>query len=294
VQTPTPFTPFLALAPLAAALAIALGGAGGCGTNQKIPCLRSNCGGCCDANAECQPGDQLFACGAGASTCASCPVTGACQSGMCVAGDGGTSGPRDGGCDFSNCNGCCDSNSFCRGGNTNQHCGLAGAACAPCTGGQSCQANRCEATTGCNGCVDSMGACQPGNNPVACGHDGGSCAACSMTQSCLVNQCTSSSCGPLTCNGCCDGTVCITAGTNLKCGIGGNPCVACTSPATCQGGACTTPPPPDAGSTVCGPANCPGCCQGNVCKPGTSVNACGEGGDSCGVCIFFCIDAFCF
>jgi hypothetical protein len=292
VQTPRFATSFLALAPLAAALCLAL--AGGCGTGQKVPCLRSNCSGCCDVNNECQTGKELYACGSGASTCTSCAATGACQNGFCVAGDGGTSGPRDGGCSSANCNGCCDSNSYCRGGNTNTHCGVAGASCAACPVGQACNGNQCQVSTSCNGCVDGQGACQPGNNPVACGRDGGSCSACSMTQSCLQGQCTSSSCGPLTCNGCCDGTQCLTTGTNLKCGTGGNPCIACTSPATCQGGACATPPPPDAGSGTCGPSNCAGCCQGNVCKPGTSDIACGEAGDSCDVCIFFCLDKICF
>lgn len=291
-MTPRRVSSFLAVAPLLAALALFVGG--GCGTGQKVPCLRSNCGGCCDSNGECQPGNQLYACGLGASTCASCSSSGACVNGACVAGDGGAAGPRDGGCGPANCNGCCDPNDFCRGGNTNQHCGIAGAACAPCSAGQSCQGGRCEVATSCNGCVDAVGACQPGNAPTACGRDGGSCSACTMSQSCLVGQCTASSCGPLTCNGCCDGTQCITTGTSLKCGTGGNPCVACTSPAICQGGACTTPPPPDAGSTVCGPSNCNGCCQGNVCKPGDSDNACGEAGDACEVCVFFCVAAVCF
>lgn len=279
---------------LALSLTVAVAAAAGCGNTGKIPCLRSNCDGCCDDSGECQRGDQLSACGARAEACATCAQNGACRSGACVAGDGGTAGPKDGGCGPANCNGCCDSNDFCRGGNTNQYCGLAGAACGPCPAGQACQANRCAAAT-CNGCVDQDGGCQPGNAPTACGRDAGTCAVCAGAQSCLLGQCTSTTCGSQNCNGCCDGTQCVTAGTSLKCGTGGSPCVACTSPAVCQGGACTTPTPPDAGSGGgCGPSNCNGCCQGSVCKAGTSSSACGEAGDACEVCVFFCIDALCF
>lgn len=47
------------------------------------------------------------------------------------------------------------------------------------------------------------------------------------------------------------------------------------------------PPSPDAGewgSTTCGPSNCDGCCEGNLCRPGTLNSACGVRGGRCIAC----------
>jgi hypothetical protein len=47
---------------------------------------------------------------------------------------------------------------------------------------------------------------------------------------------------------------------------------------------------------VCGPSNCPGCCDSNgVCQPGGMIAACGTGGLSCDVCTNqeICVGAGC-
>ncbi len=83
-----------------------------------------------------------------------------------------------------------------------------------------------------------------------------------------------------TCGGCCLGSLCILGLTQAECGRGAEACHACTGGDQCvangTGGACVMP---EAGA--CGPSNCPGCCEGNVCAMGNQVIACGTGGAEC-------------
>ncbi|MFZ5468305.1 MAG: TolB family protein [Myxococcota bacterium] len=71
--------------------------ASSCGTRAPR-CLASNCPGCCDAEGQCQPGDQPTACGVLAAACKVCE-SGACQEGVCLPSDGSNDGgnPNDGG-----------------------------------------------------------------------------------------------------------------------------------------------------------------------------------------------------
>jgi hypothetical protein len=96
-------------------------------------------------------------------------------------------------------------------------------------------------------------------------------------------------------DGCC-GPNGVAAGTSATaCGFAGQPCVDCTAigldcvPPFSGGGGGGTCGALDAGvepdgATVCGPANCAGCCTANVCLPGTSPSNCGSHGLACAQC----------
>ncbi|MEW5740913.1 MAG: hypothetical protein AB1938_18480, partial [Myxococcota bacterium] len=173
-----------------------------CGpTSTGLMCLKSNCAGCCDVNGECQPGTELFACGALGNLCSSCARTDTCDRGLCVptaTGGGGATGggagggaggggglPTDGGCSPATCQGCCEaSTGQCRGGNLFAACGMGGITCQRCPNGQTCINFTCQ-TFQCPGCTDSTGGCLPGTQNQACGADGGACVMCPGTQTCL-------------------------------------------------------------------------------------------------------------
>jgi hypothetical protein len=116
-------------------------------------------------------------------------------------------------------------------------------------------------------------------------------------------------------NGCCMNGMC-TPSTFNTCGSGGIACVTCElktadscasqgacacgtgpacNPATtdqCTGGqcrcgtgsACGFGQQCVAGRCECTPSSCGGCCFGNLCAPGNSVNACGRNGAVCAKC----------
>ncbi|HEX8794881.1 MAG TPA: hypothetical protein VF765_28235 [Polyangiaceae bacterium] len=102
-------------------------------------------------------------------------------------------------------------------------------------------------------------------------------------------------CNAVTCpTGCCSGTTCTTPSTSA-CGTAGATCTACGSTAdgcsalgtcTCGGGnACGSGQVCSGGQCVCDATSCPtGCCQGNICQPGTDPNACGAAGGTCAMC----------
>ncbi len=85
-------------------------------------------------------------------------------------------------------------------------------------------------------------------------------------------------CGP-SCNGCCTTNGQCEPGTNADtCGHQGSTCVDCASQGKqCLAGVCSLP-------ASCTPDNCKGCCQGNVCRSGTSLTACGVDAGSCVAC----------
>jgi hypothetical protein len=83
-------------------------------------------------------------------------------------------------------------------------------------------------------------------------------------------------CSPLTCPGCCVGSVCRVGTENGACGAAGLPCVVCQQPEFCAQGQCIQ------STGTCNPSNCPdGCCDGDACLPGTAKEACGTGGIPC-------------
>jgi hypothetical protein len=86
-------------------------------------------------------------------------------------------------------------------------------------------------------------------------------------------------CGP--CAGCCDPTgTCRPGDATNACGLGGVECFDCGALGFgCVGGACEGQPP------VCGPGNCPGCCDTlGMCRFGSESDACGAAGQACEDC----------
>lgn len=85
-------------------------------------------------------------------------------------------------------------------------------------------------------------------------------------------------CSSANCAGCCSEGICLGGTEAPACGTGGASCSACVLGEDCRAGAC------EPSATTCGPGNCTGCCDGNVCKPGTASNSCGAQGDACAKC----------
>ncbi len=93
-------------------------------------------------------------------------------------------------------------------------------------------------------------------------------------------------CGPATCaSGCCTpGGVCIAGSTPNACGVGGAICIDCTTKGfpVCDGQTHQC----ESDVTNCTPASCPtGCCAGNLCISGTSIEDCGNFGNVCQDCV---------
>ena len=260
--------------------------AGSCQGGQA--CNAKSCPGCC-LNNQCFNGGDNNRCGASGATCVDCTESSkSCdpQSGSCIVGPPPT-------CDATTCaQGCCDGNK-CLPGNTNADCGKGGAACVDCTNlGKSCdQTTRlCTAPPpscgpgNCSGCCHNN-QCLSGASDGACGQGGVPCQDCGASgKVCDAGSgtCTSPqpSCGPGSCAGCCQGTQCLSGGSDGACGLGGIPCQDCAaSGGTCESwsGQCTAPP-------SCGPGSCSGCCDGATCMPGSSKSACGWGGAPCDSC----------
>ncbi|MBL8909301.1 MAG: hypothetical protein JNM17_01235 [Archangium sp.] len=106
----------------------------------------------------------------------------------------------------------------------------------------------------------------------------------------LLSSMLAMSCGPrctvANCSGCCDQTTdtCRAGSEATACGKGGTLCVACPSNQLCSTTTQTCVQRP-AQTTMCGAANCDGCCDdvGN-CLNGQSTASCGSGGATCTVC----------
>jgi hypothetical protein len=241
--------------------------------------------GCCDGAGTCQPGAAPTACGTAGRACQSCPAEGfqLCENHTC--------GNPVAGCSAQNCNGCCDGN-ICFAGGDPDECGRVGDVCRHCKReGLACAGGECVTTAcgpgTCNGCCFG-GQCIPGTDNTACGNSGQACANCSaIGEACLSKPgfggvCSGTrACGPATCPGCCEGNVCVSGNSASACGYAGSQCRDCASLGeTCQGQVCT-------GTQLCGPQNCPGCCEGDLCVFGGSSSSCGFGGFQCQNCLQF-------
>lgn len=93
------------------------------------------------------------------------------------------------------------------------------------------------------------------------------------------------SCSASTCSGCCDAKgTCHSGLDGAACGKSAQACVDCKGQdLTCaalsdggSGGVCVS-----TAKVTCTPQNCAGCCEGTTCRPGTSIGACGTGGNAC-------------
>ncbi len=220
----------------------------------------SACAGCNSAIG-CQPGNEVFACGAAGAQCQTCGFGEQCVNGACITA---TCGPMT-------CNGCC-TNGFCVTA-TNQSaftCGLGGGMCTNCGQGRSCVMGQCVTTPACGAasCPDGCcfnGNCVGGDSRFACGTAGAQCATCTQGQQCTNGACTTPpACGPMTCMGCCDNGQCTAGTTRFTCGAGGAVCQRCQAGANCVNGQCSNNTTVDAGVTV--PAGSP-CTTTQQCQP---------------------------
>jgi hypothetical protein len=149
--------------------------------------------GCCDNDGGCFSGTDPLHCGPPGTLCASCNSFGdICQGGVCVPGNG----PDSGVCNASTCpTGCCNSTAcVAPGSQSNNQCGLAGAACAACGAGGECQGGVCSTVpcmaSNCSGCCDGWACIDlPLERDFACGQAGAACSACPGGSSCQLGQC---------------------------------------------------------------------------------------------------------
>ncbi len=252
-----------------------------CGKSTVGTACSVNCNGCCDTSGSCLSGQTTEMCGEKGASCEDCAAGEFCarvnpssdRGGRCtsrgtdggggangatgggtgntgggIGSTGGAGGGQTGNCDASNCaNGCCTQAGVCITDTSPARCGSAGAVCAQCTTGNTCNAGLC---TPCNGCIDlTTGNCEPGISAGSCGKAGGFCRACDQAtgQTCQGGACFGGDvCNSGSCLGCCDGNTCIaqSAYTNAQCGQGplGAACVSCFGGQTCDAldaGACT-------------------------------------------------------
>jgi hypothetical protein len=175
----------------------------GCGGT----CADNDCGGCCDANHQCQESETSAACGSGGEACEACGGSHSCNPGpdgtsfsCCSLGEG--CGPSCGdpnlkdSCGWvcgTNCpSGCCDGQGDCHPGTADDACGLPGDACLQCavpdwtciaagtgggTCGVACSQEGATQLISCNGsCGQQTQTCQGGQwvSTGACQDDCGS------------------------------------------------------------------------------------------------------------------------
>jgi hypothetical protein len=283
-------------------------------------CSAASCPGCCGTTG-CMPGVSPTACGFGAQACTDCkalgldcvPALAGEQGGACGALDAGTS--SDGGslCGPSTCTGCC-AGTTCVAGTSAMACGSHGQACVACEGTlEACVAQgaggvcagsgpKC-GPADCAGCCDSSGVCEDPAMIYACGTNGVACAFCLPGEACESGTCEmATSCGPLSCSGCCQDGMCLTGVDDEACGAAGAACAPCDvgNNEGCQvidaksGGYCATT------AKGCGIGNCgTGCCDVyDNCQPGDTDLYCGgvvTNGRAifCGTCSGSCASGTC-
>ena len=210
-------------------------------TGPATSCNPSTClGGCCSADGTCVTSNALNACGIEGEACEVCPAGDFCR-GSCYHWQAD--------CNPTNCAGCCEGAVLCSTGVSDNACGRGGAGCqrcipsegtgqcAPqqgggglCNGVVSCNANNC------GGCCEGN-VCLAGDTQSLCGNGGEACHACGSEQ-CVLGppggsgggQCLNAgSCGPGSCQGCCEGVGCAYGNQDTACGTGGAACEDCTS-----------------------------------------------------------------
>ena len=263
-------------------------GEGGVDGGDGGACSPTTCPtGCCDPSGQCRTGTEFNACGFGGLACADCQKEGDdfCDPQVKACGS------KKQTCDATTCgSGCCTTfqgSPACVSGTSTLACGNGGAACINCAmKGEACNpaTKACvSAPCGPNDCLGCCAgsSCVPGQSNTQCGSGGLSCTDCTTTGE-LCNpsngQCQKNPpvCGPMNCNGCCAGDVCVTSEGDTQCGVGGVACTDCTaSGESCSGGTCVT---------TCNTTTCKGCCDTGVCTAGFVDTACGSGGAVCADC----------
>lgn len=248
-----------------------------------------NCpSGCCDSLGNCQAGDSATVCGTDSQACVNCAGLGyqQCDATLRVCTNPLTN------CNSETCSGCCIGNNCYPGSDPNE-CGEVGQTCESCQNeGLACIDRQCATppppTCGpgnCTGCCFGE-TCITGTEATACGNGGQECVNCAgqgavcQPASPSGGICiTPTGCGPQNCPGCCTGDICNAGNGVTQCGAQGQACQNCAQfgEACNNAGQCV-------GGQVCSPENCPGCCEGNACVPGTDSSACGFAGNQCNDC----------
>lgn len=255
--------------------------------------------GCCDASGVCRVGTDVQACGNLGGKCTDCVGSGfdTCDATRKACGK------KVATCDATSCgSGCCvttGGTQVCLPGTDALACGTGAGACVDCgSKGQACDpklrvcgGTKCDATNCAGCCVGDK--CQIGTDGTACGAKGQACENCTAqgtTCGALPGGgglCEGiGRCGPMNCGGCCDARGTCTEGIDsTSCGRGGEACNDCTP----RGQVCAPRDQPDGRTCVtppaCGPANCAGCCIGDVCTAGNQDTACGAAGGQCLNCV---------
>lgn len=189
------------------------------------------------------------------------------------------------GLDGDSCSGCIlksDAGSRCAPGNTTEACGSGGATCQVCKPDEECKNGMCQTksctSSNCNGCCDGD-KCVDGDMNSACGTGGEECETCTGDA-----QCTGGSCEipcSESCSGCCTAMgKCENGDKDSACGSGGSMCKSCGSDEQCSNGRCAKL----SCKMKCSTMGNDGCCWFGQCKPGTSDNRCGSGGEACDTC----------
>jgi len=262
-----------------------------------LACNQTTCPtGCCTTGGQCATGASLTACGTLGETCQDCKSEGfqLCDPTRRACGNPVAT------CDPATCSGCCEGNECFAGSDPNE-CGKGGETCLHCESNNlACVGNACVTPAcgpgSCSGCCFGE-QCVSGTDQSACGDDGQVCGNCLATGGTCAPQsggggvCQGqTACNPGNCQGCCQGTSCLTGNDPQACGIGGTVCTNCAQtggqciPEGPTGGFCSNP-------QSCDATNCTGCCeqtpQGGSCVPGTDPTACGAGGNTCEDCTAF-------
>jgi hypothetical protein len=162
-----------------------------------------------------------------------------------------------GGCGYTTCSGCCDSNGGCHQGSDTSACGGQGEQCSTCN--QICVdgiclnlASNC-GPSNCTGCCLGNDVCTDGLHAGACGSGGMQCESCNPATGggkCLAKTSepggacqfpTSDTCNASICPmGCCVGALCVQGTQDIACGSGGIACQDCTQNGrTCLGRTCS-------------------------------------------------------
>ena len=128
-----------------------------------------------------------------------------------------------------------------------------------------------------DGSVDASGADAITRDATTDGTDDGTMGDATGTDADASPLCNAASCP----TGCCGNqTVCNSGSANAACGRSGQTCIDCAaSGEQCVGGSCMAVAP-----TTCTPQNCAGCCEGNTCRAGSDIKACGSNGGGCVYC----------
>lgn len=174
-------------------------------------------------------------------------------------------GGKKAACGSTTCQGCCDAAGECQQGTTPQACGTLGAFCSTCGNAQFCQFGVCVALSGQGGGSGGGGGGGSSTNPGGGAGGGGGTSAGGGAGGGGAATCAQS------CEGCCQGTTCMTGNSTSACGGAGQACQTCFPSQVCSDASCWD-------------SSCSGCVSATGCQPGTSPDACGSNGGTCRVC----------